>query len=119
LPSGKNYSYDKENSVMFNSGLLGINRSHLEQILDSIGIIDGMLAAGFQAHTIEQCAITEAFRLAGVEIKEAKSEIEHYWRSTDKKYMHKQLLALSVEESELPVRRIKHNWLRARLGKFL
>jgi hypothetical protein len=47
-------------------------------------------------------------------------EVEHYWPNTDKKYMHRQLQQLhhtGIQSNGLPVGRIKHSWLRARLHK--
>jgi hypothetical protein len=120
LPSGKTYSYDEQYSIMYNSGLVGLHASHTACLDDAIAIIDAMVNASFKAHTIEQCAVAEAFRIHQVHISEVYREVKHYWPSTDKKYMRRQLASLAesgVQPNGLPVGRIKHSWLRARLHK--
>jgi len=120
LPSGKTYSYDEQQSIMYNSGLVGLHAAHTACLEDAIAIIDAMVNASFKAHTIEQCAVAEAFRIHQVHISEVNREVEHYWPSTDKKYMRRQLANLAeagVKPNGLPAGRIKHSWLRARLHK--
>lgn len=121
LPSGLMYSYGPH-SQMFNSGVVGISTEHEKILIDAVALIDGMRAAGFKSHTIEQCAVTEAFRIHGVQIHEVKKEVVHYWKSTDKKYMHNQLNRIdSIQSSDgkLPTFMIPHNWFLARLHKLL
>lgn len=118
LPSGPVYCYDHSNSLMFNSGVIGVEHAHISQLTDAIHIIDGMLDAGFTAHTIEQCAVTEAFRVSGVEILEVNKEVNHYWRGIDKKYMHKKIGRLKASPHSLPQERIAHSWIRARCEKY-
>ena len=120
LPSGKTYSYDEQHTIMYNSGLVGLHVSHMACLDDAIAIIDAMVNASFKAHTIEQCAVAEAFRMHQVQISEVYREVEHYWPNTDKKYMHRQLQQLhhsGAQSNGLPLGRIKHSWLRARLHK--
>jgi len=122
LPSGLTYSYDPNVSVMFNSGVMCVLSEHRLIFLDAVAILDGMLHAGFTAHTIEQCAVSEAFRIHGVEIQEVKKEVVHYWRSTDKKYMHQQLsryFADTASVKGLPDFSIPHNWFLARWHKLM
>jgi hypothetical protein len=121
LPSGLMYSYGPH-SQMFNSGVVGISTEHEKILIDAVALIDGMRAAGFKTHTIEQCAVTEAFRIHGVQIHEVKKEIMHYWKSTDKKYIHNQLNRFDTIQSsddKLPTFTIPHNWFLARLHKLL
>lgn len=121
LPSGKKYRYDTQKSVMFNSGFLGLNRAHIPCMKDAIAIIDGMIQAKFKAHTIEQCAVSEAFRIHGIAISEVDAELEHYWPSTDKKYMHHHLSKISdanIDSRGLWTERLQHSWWRARLHKY-
>ncbi len=120
LPSGLTYSYSSYLSHMFNSGVLGVSSEHGPIFADALAIIDGMLDAGFKAHTIEQCAVSEAFRIHGVQIREVKKEVVHYWRGTDKKYMHNQLdrhFSLESNDGTLPDFKISHNWFLARWHK--
>jgi hypothetical protein len=119
LRTGKTYSYNRKVSSMYNSGVVGISRNHIGCLDDAIQILDGMLKAGFRSHTIEQCALSEAFRINGVKIQEVKTEVEHYWRKTDKGYMHKKLKLVLGDDAALPTGRISHNWLLPRLGKYL
>lgn len=116
LRSGKIYSYTEE-SVMFNSGLIGIEREHKGIFLDCIDIIDAMRMNNFKSHTIEQCALSEAFRINGFRTIPVDSEIFHYWRGTDKRYMHTQFQKGLIEGS-FPFKKINHSWLKARLLKF-
>lgn len=123
LPSGLTYSYTPK-ACMFNSGVLGILREHEPILVDAVAMIDGMLDAGFQAHTIEQCAVSEAFRIHGVQIKEVKKELVHYWHGSDKRYMHKKLDAYfagatTASMFSMPLVKIPHSWWRARLDKFI
>ena len=120
LPSGKIYAYDEQHAIMYNSGLVGLHASHAACLDDAIAIIDAMVSASFKAHTIEQCAVSEAFRIHQIQLAEVYKEVEHYWPSTDKKYMRRQLAGLAasgVQANGLPAGRIKHSWLRARLHK--
>lgn len=120
LPSGKIYAYDEQHSIMYNSGLVGLHAAHTACLADAIAIIDAMVKASFKAHTIEQCAVSEAFRIHQIQMVQLYKEVEHYWPSTDKKYMRRQLAGLAasgVQPNGLPVGRIKHSWLRARLHK--
>lgn len=120
LPSGKLYTYDEKYSIMYNSGLVGLHAAHAACLADAIAIIDAMVKASFKAHTIEQCAVSEAFRLHQIQIAELYKEVEHYWPSTDKKFMRRQLAGLAasgLQANGLPAGRIKHSWLRARLHK--
>jgi hypothetical protein len=119
LTTGKTYSYDRKVSSMYNSGVVGVSRNHISCLDDAIQILDGMLKAGFGSHTIEQCALSEAFRINGVRIQEVKTEVEHYWRKTDKGYMHKKLKLVLGDDAALPTGRISHNWFLPRLGKRL
>jgi hypothetical protein len=122
LPSGLMYSYSPNLSHMFNSGVLGVSGVHEPIFADAVAIVDGMLDAGFKAHTIEQCAVSEAFRIHGVRIHEVKKEVMHYWRGTDKKYMHNQLdrhFSARSSDRALPFFKISHNWFLARWHKLL
>ena len=122
LPSGIRYSYDNQNSLMYNSGLVGLKSRHIDCIEDAIPIVDGMIGASFRAHTIEQCAMSESFRIHRIGIREVFREFEHYWRRTDKRFMHHHLSRLKYSEKSadgLPLQRIKHSWLRARWHKWL
>ena len=122
LPSGKIYAYDEKHSIIYNSGLVGLHAAHTACLEDAIAIIDAMVNASFKAHTIEQCAVSEAFRIHQIQTAELYKEVEHYWPSTDKKYMRRQLAGLAasgVPPNGLPAGRIKHSWLRARLHNLM
>jgi len=49
LPSGKVYSYDPQNTKMFNSGIIGIDKGHKLVLEDAIALIDAMQKMGYNA----------------------------------------------------------------------
>jgi hypothetical protein len=118
LRSGKFYSYTHD-SIMFNSGLIGVSTAHKNVFVECVDIIDGMLGNGFKAHTIEQCALSEAFRINQINVKAVSDEICHYWRSSDKKYMHREIAKQLFENDLASLKKINHNWLKARIGKYM
>lgn len=122
LPSGRVYAYSPTETLMYNSGVLGLCVEHMPVLEDAIAITDGMLAAGVNFHTIEQTAVSEAFRIHKIGIEEVHKEVTHYWGKTDKKFMHHQLRKIFEavpSESYMPTKRIPHNWWLARLSKLL
>jgi len=121
LPSGKTYSYDPNNTKMFNSGVIGVCPEHEQALEDAIFIIDAMQNHGLQRHTAEQTAISEAFRIHNIHITEMHKEITHYTRGTGKDYMDdmikKELITLEANSPYPKNKFIKFNWLIPRLHK--
>ena len=123
LPSGKVYSYDPQNTKMFNSGIIGIDKGHKLVLEDAIALIDAMQKNGLQRHTAEQTAISEAFRIHNITISELCKEVMHYTRGTGKDYMDdmikKEMLSLEIDSPFPQNHFIKFNWLRPRLHKLI
>jgi hypothetical protein len=106
LPSGIQYSYEADNSLMYNSGVFAVKREHAPIIADAIALIDGLWNAGLRANDIEQFAATEAFRLHHVTISAVEKSVHHYHSRWTRRYI---LWRLSHQPktsfAELPIRR--------------
>jgi hypothetical protein len=87
LPDGTLYSYGPE-SWMFNAGVIGIHREDAKYLKNALNICDDLLLQGRRNHVCEQFAVSEALRIAGLKILEAREWIHHYYRSSAKQYMH-------------------------------
>jgi len=88
LPS-RAYSYDGLESLTFNSGLTAALAGRDETALeDALALIDALWDAGRRMATLEQVAVSEAFRLHGRPIGEMRPTFQHYCRPSLKRYMH-------------------------------
>src|SRR5262249_6386261 len=87
LPDGTKYGHGPE-SQMFNAGVIGIHRDDAKILTNALAICDNLLLEGRRNQVCEQFAVSEALRIAGVRISEARKWIVHYYRSSAKQYMH-------------------------------
>ena len=87
LPDGMNYRYGLE-SWMFNAGVIGIHRDDAKILKNALVICDNLLLENRRNGVCEQFAVSEALRIAGLKIREARKMIAHYYRSSAKEYMH-------------------------------
>jgi hypothetical protein len=88
LPGGR-YLYDPAEAAMFNSGLIAAKAGRDETALaDALALIDALWDDGRRLFKIEQIAVSEAFRRAGLPIGEAFPTFRHYFRRSLKRYMH-------------------------------
>lgn len=87
LPNGVTYSYGPE-SWMFNAGVVGVHRDDAKALKNALVICDNLLLQGRRNHVCEQFGVSEALRIAGLKIREARKLIVHYYRFSAKDYMH-------------------------------
>jgi hypothetical protein len=111
LPNLGRYVFDHERSMMYNSGLIAARAEHAPILEDAVVLIERLWAGGLKRHDIEQFAVSEAFRLAGVPIHEITREFEHYYPRWSKRYMRRQL------RQRAPGERIAFSKARVRLFK--
>ncbi|MBV8664374.1 MAG: hypothetical protein JO107_14875, partial [Hyphomicrobiales bacterium] len=91
LPNLGAYAFDPGKSLMLNSGLIAARFEHVSLIEDAVVLLDRLWNAGLVRHDVEQFAIAEAFRIAGVPIKLIDREFEHYCPRWSKRYMRRRL----------------------------
>lgn len=91
LPRVGRYRFDSASAPMLNSGLVAARLEHLPLIEDAIELMDRLWAAKLDRHDIEQFAIGECFRFAGVKVALIDRELEHYCQHWTKRYMRRRL----------------------------
>lgn len=87
LPHAGTYRYDPEQSVMFNSGVIGLPPGHGAAIEDAIALTDALLTQNLKTHTEEQFAMSEALRLHGIAVHQCQRYLVHYHRRSVKRYV--------------------------------
>jgi hypothetical protein len=103
LPHVGRYRFDSASAPMLNSGLVAARFEHLPVIEDAITLMDRLWAAKLYRHDIEQFAIGECFRLAGVELALIDRELEHYCSHWAKRYMRRRLRRRLPSAVALPI----------------
>ncbi len=93
FPDGLKYGYGPE-SRMFNAGVIGIHRDDLKILKAALAMCDALLLQGKRDHA-EQFAMSEALRIYGLKILEARSVVAHYYRISATKYMEHQFQKLA------------------------
>jgi hypothetical protein len=111
LPHLGPYRLDRENALMYNSGLVAARPEHLPLLEDAIVLIDRLWTAGLKRHDIEQFAVGESLRLSGVRIALIDDVFEHYCPRWSKRYMRRRL------RRRRPGERIPFSKTRVRLFK--
>jgi hypothetical protein len=111
LPHLGRYVYNRETSLMYNSGLIAARAEYAPLLEDAVVLIERLWAGGLKRHDIEQFAVSECFRLGGVPIREINREFEHYFSRWSKRYMRRQL------RERAPGEEIKFSKTRVRLFK--
>jgi hypothetical protein len=91
LPHIGRYRFDSASAPMLNSGLVAARLEHLPLIEDAIELMDRFWAAKLYRHDIEQFAVGECFRTAGVKVALIDRELEHYCAHWAKRYMRRRL----------------------------
>jgi hypothetical protein len=91
LPHLGPYKFDPAASLMLNSGLVAARAEHAALIEDAVVLLDRLWAGGLVRHDVEQFAVAEAFRIAGVPIRLINREFEHYCPRWSKRYMRRRL----------------------------
>lgn len=128
LPHLGPYRFDPAKSLMLNSGLIAARFEHARLIEDAVVLLDRLWAGGLVRHDLEQFAVAEAFRVAGVPVRLIEREFEHYCPRWSKRYMRRRLrrhrrspaaeregARPSIPFSKARVRLFKGRWL-AELG---
>jgi hypothetical protein len=90
LPHLGRYRFDHA-APMLNSGLVAARYEHLPIAEDALVLFDRLWAAKLIRHDIEQFAVAECFRLAGVKVALIEREFEHYCQHWTKRYMRRLL----------------------------
>ena len=91
LPNLGDYRYDTKNSLMFNSGLIGIAPEHAPVMEDTLAMIDALIGRAKKFPAIEQFALSEVLRLSQIPIAEVKQTFLHYWQGRRRIYMAGQI----------------------------
>jgi hypothetical protein len=91
LPHVGRYRFDSAGAPMLNSGLVAARLEHLPLIADAMELMDRLWAAKLYRHDIEQFAVGECFRVAGVKVALIDRELEHYCSHWAKRYMRRRL----------------------------
>ncbi|MGD1015256.1 MAG: hypothetical protein ABR863_02285 [Roseiarcus sp.] len=91
LPHLGHYRFDPAKALMLNSGLVAARPEHVPLLDDAVILLDRLWAAGLHRHDLEQFAVAEGFRLAGVPIRLINKEFEHYFPRWSKRYMRRRL----------------------------
>ena len=91
LPHLGAYAFDPGKSLMLNSGLIAARFEHAALIEDAVILLDRLWNGGLVRHDVEQFAVAEAFRIAGVPIELINREFEHYCPRWSKRYMRRRL----------------------------
>jgi hypothetical protein len=85
------YRFESAHAPMLNSGLVAARLEHLPLVEDAIELMDRLWAAKLYRHDIEQLAVGECFRAAGVKLALIDRELEHYCTHWGKRYMRRRL----------------------------
>jgi hypothetical protein len=87
LSDGQTYRYGHD-SWMFNAGVIGVSRGDAKILENALIICDNLLLQQRRNHVCEQFGVSEALRMAGLKIRDARKWIVHYYRSSAKQYVH-------------------------------
>ena len=91
LPNLGDYRYDVAASVMYNSGLIGMQPEHAPVLDDALAMIDALIGRAKKFPTLEQFALSEVLRLNGIAIAEVNQSFLHYWQGRRRIYMQAQI----------------------------
>ena len=111
LPHLGAYRLDRENAVMYNSGLVAAWPEHLPLNEYAVALIDRLWAAGLRRHDIDQFSVSEMFRLNGISVDLIDGAFEHYCPRWSKRYMRRRL------RRRAPGERVPFTKTRVRLFK--
>ena len=65
-------------SQMYNSGVVGLHRDNRAVLNLALELCDALLIFGSRIHTVEQFSISEALRISGLKVLEARRVVNHY-----------------------------------------
>jgi len=91
LPHLGDYRYGTGNSVMYNSGLIGMRPEHAPLLDDVLAMIDALIGRAKKFPAMEQFALSELLRLNQVPVAEVKASFLHYWQRRRRIYMANQI----------------------------
>jgi hypothetical protein len=102
LPHLGGCRYDRANSWMFNSGLIGVAPVHVPVMEDTLSYIDALIGRARKFPALEQLALSEVVRLNQIPIAEVCDTFLHYWPGRRRIYMANQIeKTLSSEWDDL------------------
>jgi hypothetical protein len=102
LPHLGDYRYDVAESVMYNSGLIGVRPEHGPVLEDTLAMIDALIGRAKKFPAIEQFALSEVLRLNKIAVAEVNQTFLHYWQGRRRIYMAGQIAkTLSPEWDDL------------------
>ena len=87
LPHLGLYRYDRQNSRMYNSGLIGMRPEHAPMLEDVLAFIDALIGRARKFPAIEQFALSEVLRLNGIKVAQVHDTFLHYWQGRRRIYM--------------------------------
>ncbi len=115
LPRLGCYRLDRRKSLMLNSGLVAARAEHAPLIEDAVELISRLWDGGLTRHDIEQFAVAEVFRVAGIPVALIEREFEHYCARWSRRYMRRQLRRRKASErvafGKTRVRLFKAYWI--------
>jgi hypothetical protein len=91
LPHLGDYRYDVGESLMYNSGLIGVRPEHAPVLEDTLAMIDALIGRAKKFPAIEQFALSEVLRLNRIAIAEVSQTFLHYWQGRRRIYMAGQI----------------------------
>jgi len=91
LPHLGGYRYDVGQSVMYNSGLIGVRPEHAPVLEDTLAMIDALIGRAKKFPAIEQFALSEILRLNKITVAEVNKTFLHYWQGRRRIYMANQI----------------------------
>lgn len=111
-------------SQMYNAGVIGVHFDNRATVHLALELCDAILDFGSHRHTVEQFAISDAFRISQVKVLEARGIVTHYIKH--KYYIRHNIAKIMRQtgrapwqfEKTIPYSRKKVYWLR-KLGYYL
>src|SRR6267142_2419242 len=106
-------------SQMYNAGVIGLHRDDREVARLALELCDAMLEfGGSRIHTTEQFSVSEAMRISGIKLLEARGVVTHYMGH--RLYMQKKICEMIRKtgrspwqfEKPIPYSHLKVKWLR-------
>ena len=117
LPHLGRYAYAGAQSVMNNSGLIGVAPEHIPLLEDTLALIDALIGGAKKIPTLEQFALSEVLRLNKTPVTHIRERFFHYWQGRKRIYMAGQIAKkLSPDWNDLtpPREKVEMNYWKIR-----
>ena len=99
LSGNQDYSYSRD-SVMYNSGVVGLHQDHRQLVAHALELCDALQAVVPHVRTVEQFAISEMLRLADARVLSSRGVAVHYIKA--KHYVRPQIFKMMAETGKQP-----------------